>query len=431
MKIVWDRETLKGIEKSGVKNKYGNGKRYELVEVHGKNGTYMRKQLVGKKKQEESKEREPKQEETKKPSKKTSTTSTTPKTPTYTHTVGDYVCFNFKGDTLTGEIVNTEKLGVTIKGTNKSKGIVFKLLHEDVKQVTKMMKPKDAIDFLLDKGSVNKNWRSDEYQPESCDTIKGLYETVEKIRGEFSNFTDSIKAEFEALNPIILKRPNLKGEDRIKEKLREDQKDNEEKEKDEVVYDKATDTYHCRTIRDCDGHTICVSNIEEIANILKSLDSKKEVARVKNNFATPTPVGYSDINANIKMSNGAIVELQVNTTANLVAKERYGHSLYEVYRSIESNPKYAKLAALMGKAQKSLYDLSNKYSKEGNFPTGDIPLKDGNANIFDETYKHEPFAKAIRDTVSKALPLFNSAKNDGVLKAETIKHFEHLVDYLK
>ena len=71
--------------------------------------------------------------------------------------------------------------------------------------------------------------------------------------------------------------------------------------------------------------------------MLTHLDGMKEVARIKNNFAKPTSpesVGYSDINANIKLSNGAIVELQVNTTANMVAKERYGHALYEVWRSI-------------------------------------------------------------------------------------------------
>ena len=116
----------------------------------------------------------------------------------------------------------------------------------------------------------------------------------------------------------------------------------------------------------------------------------------------------------------------------MVAKERYGHALYEVYRSVATNPKYAKLAEIMGEAQKDLYGLSNKYSKEGNFPTRDIPKgKDGNANIFDGEYKHAPYAAAIRSHVNKAMPLFEQAKREGVLTDKTIEHFEHLINYIK
>lgn len=351
----------------------------------------------------------------------------------YTHTTGDHIVFNNGGVDMTGEIVGVGRDGVTVKGTGKAKGQVFKVLHEDVKQVTKMINPNDAIRDLMDKENIKPDWRgTDGYQPESCDTIEGLLATIGAAREEFNGITDGIKSEFEALNPIVMKRATLKSVDRIKEKLREDQKDNDKKGKPEVVYEKDTDTYHCRTIRDCDGHTICLNSIADVANVLKHLDKQPYAARIKNNFAKPSPVGYSDINANIKLSNGAIVELQVNTTANMIAKERYGHALYEVYRSVESNPKYAKLAELMGNAQKDLYGLSNKYSREGNFPTGDIPKdSNGNSNIFDGQYKHEPFAAAIRDKVSKALPLYQQAKAEGALNEATIKHFEHLIDYLK
>lgn len=351
----------------------------------------------------------------------------------YAHTTGDHIVFNNGGVDMTGEIVGVGRDGVTVKGTGKAKGQVFKVLHEDVKQVTKMINPNDAIRDLMDKENIKPDWRgTDGYQPESCDTIEGLLATIGAAREEFNGITDGIKSEFEALNPIVMKRATLKSVDRIKEKLREDQKDNDKKGKPEVVYEKDTDTYHCRTIRDCDGHTICLNSIADVANVLKHLDKQPYAARIKNNFAKPSPVGYSDINANIKLSNGAIVELQVNTTANMIAKELYGHALYEVYRSVESNPKYAKLAELMGNAQKDLYGLSNKYSKEGNFPTRDIPKgKDGNANIFDGEYKHAPYAAAIRSHVDKAIPLFEQAKAEGVLNDKTIEHFEHLIDYLK
>lgn len=351
----------------------------------------------------------------------------------YAHTTGDHIVFNNGGVDMTGEIVGIGREGVTVKGTGNAKGQTFRAKHEDVKQVTKMINPNDAIRGLMDANSVKSGWRgTDGMQPKSCDTIGGLYKTIEAAIGEFNNFTDSVTKEFAALNPIVMKRATLKNEARIKEKLREDQKQNDLNGCKDVVYDEKSDTYHCRTIRDCDGHTICLNSVEDIANILKHLDGRKEVARIKNNFGKPSPVGYSDINCNVKLSNGAIVELQVNTTANMVAKERYGHALYEVYRSVKGNPKYDKLAKIMGEAQKTLYGLSNKYSKEGNFSTRDIPKgKDGNANIFDGEYKHAPYAAAIRSHVDKAMPLFEQVKAEGVLNDKTIEHFEHLINYIK
>lgn len=351
----------------------------------------------------------------------------------FAHTTGDHIIFTNRGRNFTGEIVGIGKDGVTVHGTGTAKGQSFRVRHEDIMQVTKMINPNDAIRGLMDANSVKSGWRNtDGLQPESCDTLDGLYKTIEAARGEFNSFTDSVVNKFAALNPIIMKRPALKNADRIKEKLREDAKTELNPDIAKQIYNAKTDTYHCRTIRDCDGHTICLNSVEDVANVLKHLDGRKEVARIKNNFGKPSPVGYSDINCNVKLSNGAIVELQVNTTANMVAKERYGHALYEVYRSIESNPKYAKLAETMAQAQKDLYGLSNKYSREGNFPSGDIPKgKDGNVNIFAGEYKHEPYAAVIREQVKQAMPLFQQAKAEGVLGDKTVAHFEHLVEYIR
>lgn len=351
----------------------------------------------------------------------------------FAHTTGDHIIFTNRGRNFTGEIVGIGKDGVTVHGTGTAKGQSFRVRHEDIMQVTKMINPNDAIRGLMDANSVKSGWRNtDGLQPESCDTLDGLYKTIEAARGEFNSFTDSVVNKFAALNPIIMKRPALKNVDRIKEKLREDAKTELNPDIAKQIYNAKTDTYHCRTIRDCDGHTICLNSVEDVANVLKHLDGRKEVARIKNNFGKPSPVGYSDINCNVKLSNGAIVELQVNTTANMVAKERYGHALYEVYRSIESNPKYAKLAETMAQVQKDLYGLSNKYSREGNFPSGDIPKgKDGNVNIFAGEYKHEPYAAAIREQVKQAMPLFQQAKAEGVLGDKTVAHFEHLVEYIR
>ena len=228
----------------------------------------------------------------------------------YAHTIGDCIVFNHGGSDFTGQIIGIGKDGVTVKGTGNAKGQVFRVRHENVKQVTKMINPNDAIRGLMDANSVKPGWRNtDGMQPESCDTIEGLKSTIEAVRGEFSNFTDSVCQKFLALNPIVMKRQALKSEDRIKEKLREDAKSESNSDIAKQIYDEKTDTYHCRTIRDCDGHTICLNSVEDVANILKHLDGRKEVARIKNNFGKPSPVGYSDINFNVKLSNGAIVEL--------------------------------------------------------------------------------------------------------------------------
>lgn len=340
---------------------------------------------------------------------------------------GDTVQFKSGDKVFEGVVTDKGKMGVTINGTGEAKGIQYHVAYADVKKVEKPVNKNDKIRFLMDENSIKTGWRgTNGMQPESCDTIDGLLNTIGAVRGEFSDITEGVVKQFASLKPNLLKRKTLKSVDRIKEKLREDQKDNDEKGKNEILYDKASDTYHCRTIRDCDGHTLCMKSIDDVEKLLQHFDKQPYVARVKNNFAKPSDVGYSDINMNIKLSNGAIVELQLNTTANMVAKERYGHALYEVYRAIQSNPKYKQLADIMGNAQKKLYKMSNEYSIKGNYPN-DVP----GGNIYDENYKHEPYANAIRDYVNQALPMFKEAAANGAFNTDTVKHFQHLVDYIK
>ena len=346
---------------------------------------------------------------------------------------GDTVQFVSNGKTFEGVVADKGKMGVTINGKGEASGIQYKVPYSDVKKVEKPVNASDKVRFLMDKNAIKAGWRgTDGMQPESCDTIDGLLKTIEAVRGEFSDITEGVKKQFASLNPILLKRKSLKSVDRIKEKLREDEKEIKKgcektgTKYEPQGYDEATDTYHCRTIRDCDGHTLCMKSIDDVEKLLQHFDKQPYVARLKNNFAKPSDVGYSDINMNIQLSNGAIVELQLNTTANMVAKERYGHALYEVYRAIKSNPKYKQLADIMGNAQKALYKMSNEYSAKGNYPD-DVP----GGNIYAENYKHEPYAKAIRGYVNQALPMFKEAAANGAFNADTIKHFQHLVDFIK
>lgn len=346
---------------------------------------------------------------------------------------GDVVQFISNGKTLEGTVSDKGKMGVTIDGKGEAQGIQYKVAYSDVKKVEKSVNSADNVRFLMDKNSVKASWRgTDGMQPESCDTVDGLLKTVESVRKEFNDISEGVKKEFASLNPILLKRKTLKSVDRIKEKLREDEKAYKKGcEKTGVEYkpqgyDESTDTYHCRTIRDCDGHTFCMKSIDDVEKMLQYFDKQPYVARVKNNFAKPSDVGYSDINMNIKLSNGVIVEMQLNTTANMVAKERYGHALYEVYRAIQSNPKYKQLADTMANAQKKLYGMSNEYSAKGNYPD-DVP----NGNIYADDYKHEPYANAIRDYVNSAMPMFKEAAANEAFNTDTIKHFQHLAEYIK
>lgn len=330
------------------------------------------------------------------------------------------VSFEYGGNTLEGTITSKGTEGLTIRD---DKNNLYKVKYNKINSV---IRSKD-VNVLLDKSFVQQGLRngSDGLQPKSFDTIEGLYKGVESVRQEFLDLSKSVAERFKELKPNLLTRKTLKGEDRIKEKLREDAKGEANPNIAKQIYDEKTDTYHCRTIRDCDGHTLCLNSLDDVSKVMQFYNNQDYVVQMKNKFARPSPVGYSDINMNIKLSNGAIVEMQLNTTANMVAKERYGHSLYEVYRSIESNPKYKELAELMGVAQKKLYGLANKYSKDGNYP--EVP----NGNIFDKNYKHEPYANSIRDYVQKSLPLFDQAKKEGILNKKTIEHFEHLVEYIK
>jgi len=350
------------------------------------------------------------------------------------HSVGDNVLFKTpEGRIFNGTIAHVKDNEIVINGNGKVSGIQYRVPKEAVKTLSKG-KDSDLIKNLYNASTVSTNFRDGTkgLQPEECDNLDGLLKMAGDVREEFSKKSDEVLKMFEGSFFIALaKRSSLKRAERIKEKLRDDEKEYKQdmmdsgKEYTPMCYDEKTDTYHCRTIRDTDGHTFYMNNIKDLSVMFEYFKNDKSIIRIKNNFATPSPVGYSDINMNIRLSNGTVAEIQLNTTANLVAKERYGHALYEVYRSIASNPKYKALADIMGNAQKKLYGKANEYSKAGNFPK--VP----NNDIYAKDYKHQVYADLIKEDVTNALPLFYAAKKDGVLNKDSIEHFEHLVEYIR
>ena len=278
---------------------------------------------------------------------------------------------------------------------------------------------------ILNKDFVQTDWRvsdeSERIQPKKCEELSELYKMAEKAHPEFSSFTKNMMDGFD-FNYQILERPKLKGKDRIEEKLRTDQLKSDLKGKDKNKYYNALkNKYNTRYILDIDGNTIAVDDVSQVQEILKKYSDNKAVLRVKNNFAIPSPVGYSDINMNLRMPNGVIVETQINTTANIVAKE-YGHSLYEVYRSIDTNMDFKRLADKMGEVQTNLYKVSRQLSLNGDFPK----VK---GDIFKFTYK--PYEKILKDGLTNdVIKEYKKAKNKHLFNDDTVKHFEELLKKL-
>ena len=275
---------------------------------------------------------------------------------------------------------------------------------------------------ILDNGFVKTGWRVeavDRLQPTQCENINKLYKMAETIRPEFTAYTENMISDLKDLDLKIVSRPELKGNARIAEKMLSDQIEFEKNGGTGYkFFNRKTNKPNGRFIFDIDGNTIVTNNINEVQRVLEKYNNDSSVLRIKNNFATPSKLGYSDINMNIKMSNGVIVETQINTTANIVAKQ-YGHSLYEVSRSISGNLDYSELNNIMSDAQQKLYKMSNELSRNGKFPkvTGDV-----------FKYSYKPYEDALKDDLKKAIPYFNKAKKEGVLDSKTIDNFEKLCE---
>jgi hypothetical protein len=339
------------------------------------------------------------------------------------------------GKQITGKVYAKGRDGITVLD---EKGIQYHISWAGIQEVDRIVNDQDAIRLLYNNESVVGGWRNgdDGYQPDSCDNVDGLLKAAAAAREDFNAISGEYAKRFNKLDPILIRRPVLKGIDRIKEKLRDDY-DNGDKN----AYDPGPpETYHTKTIRDTDGHTFTLKSVSDVARMLETFDKDRRVIRIKNNFAKPSDLGYSDINMNIRLPNGTIAEIQLNTTANLVAKERYGHSLYEVWRTVKGSQEHKELKILMEDAQKALYSLSNRDSKSGAYEISEnvreAILNGDMGAIFRE--EHKEYAEAIKPFVEKALPLLKKAIDDGLFPTDNeggenkvIGHFKDLLGRLK
>lgn len=117
-------------------------------------------------------------------------------------------------------------------------------------------------------------------------------------------------------------------------------------------------------LKDVVRGTIAVDKYDDIPAAVKALREHVQSRgwtlsmRPESRFANPTPAGYRDIQLFIESPDGMQCEVQVNTKAMWVAKEKYGHKMYEESRSLkgETDEERARIAEL----DKQMSDLYTK-----------------------------------------------------------------------
>ena len=118
-------------------------------------------------------------------------------------------------------------------------------------------------------------------------------------------------------------------------------------------------------IKDLLRSTIVVDNYEDALPIVEEIRKEFDVVRIKDRAETALSGsdvkkesrektgGYADVMVNIRMPNGTVGEIQINTPAMLAAKDNQGHKLYEAARE---QPDGSELRREIYSAMRVLYD---------------------------------------------------------------------------
>ena len=129
-------------------------------------------------------------------------------------------------------------------------------------------------------------------------------------------------------------------------------------------------------LKDSVRNTVIIDNEQGLQSAIKDLAENPNTLRVKVQSADSDPLGYSGTIANVKMSNGLIGEVQVNSAKMIYAKENeasarailgndkynqiakqtgkeggLGHKLYEEYRILNPKKDAAKMAEIANKSK--------------------------------------------------------------------------------
>ena len=154
-----------------------------------------------------------------------------------------------------------------------------------------------------------------------------VYQKVSEARASFDQFTDDLKMDIPG-GEIVGRPTTPSGERPLKSQSRAARK-----------IDFANGEGPDR-ILDLDGKTWIFDKYDDVLKAAKLLQGKDEVLRIKDRFYNPLDTGYRDFLTNVRMPNGAVVELQVTTRAMFNAKEHgLGHDLYvadeEIGKAVE------------------------------------------------------------------------------------------------
>lgn len=84
--------------------------------------------------------------------------------------------------------------------------------------------------------------------------------------------------------------------------------------------------------------SIIANTIGDVDSIADDIHREFKVIKFKNRFSPPLPQGYSDMLFQVEIQPGVIAELQVHIPEMIEAKEKAGHYLYELWRTIENDP---------------------------------------------------------------------------------------------
>jgi len=171
----------------------------------------------------------------------------------------------------------------------------------------KVNQPAASWDELVQKGT------------EGLEQFKGMLGKVQQAMGLKSGMKpEAITPEQWENDEGFLFVAPLKGEKRAKEKVEADYGGD------------------WSQLRDIVRATISVPTMGHVKQALEHMKAAGiEIAmKPKNRFEKPTPEGYRDLMAFVKLPNGMVAELQVHTKAMTLAKEK-GHKDYEITRTLQ------------------------------------------------------------------------------------------------
>lgn len=335
----------------------------------------------------------------------------------------DPVSFKANGNTIQGKVIDdSHNEGVVVE---TSAGEKFNVRWQDM--VDKKEEKGGVKDFLGGNVQAQVAWMLDSSRTDNSKKVNKdllvqpsgnldeLYKLAEEGREGFRKFMEQAKEALGAKK--LMSRPVLKSKERILEKMKEDG---------------APDA---RQIYDIDGHTLIFDDLGGVARGLKYFMDQGAAIRIKNNFANVmSPAGYRDININIKLPNGMISEIQINTEAMMEAKEQVGHVFYEVMRealgALPPPPPPAGYEEVL-EAQKAVYnfawDVSRGQRVEANLKASLLsiawPLWNKSANKLEgrgSSWLSDKTKKRFMDFGSQANGTSSLSKNSSPSVAKSI-----------